>query len=534
MRILCLLLLVAFVSPQIAVACDVPEKDQPLTSPDKDSQEALAWPPKPDSKLVQGMWLAAADERSRTLLWLKEDGSWTTAWVVARSVPAEALEEVESVEGVNTSNAPWHIAQLDDPKASYGIVLGQPRPTRCGPGSMHAPTYPIARVTAMRLAVRSRDKPAEAVVYQRAEPNVAAQIDRLVAAADEAAKARLARSGESLADGIYAVQYEGQSDQGKKVRRTDGAEIILAERLTDRFGEAAMFSVTNDNTRFALDLKRAGPIPAKRSAPYFVAVVGGYVMGVAGHSDPHPDGTMDFGVQVFGVEAAKAVEQSLKIAARRRSHPGHRLLTTWKPAKPSYRVGEPVTLQLQIKNVGDKPVTFRVGGQQRGPRDNQFRFLAYRSGGYGKAITDSGDPTNFGGISGWQDLKPSDVFSRDVDLSHWFKFTEPDSYRITGLYELELFDQKPDASHGNTIWEDFAIGECSVYVEGPSPADKRAAVCPLSPVLVRKGRTSASSVEPDSVCSTSAKLAHPWPAAVIEAAAERGIHFIHRTSTPGS
>jgi hypothetical protein len=194
-------------------------------------------------------------------------------------------------------------------------------------------------------------------------------------------------------------------------------------------------------------------------------------MAVAGHSDPHPDATMDFGVQVFGAEAAKAVEQRLKIAARRRSHPGHHLLTTWKPAKPSYRVGEPVTLQLQIKNVGDKPVTFRVGGQQRGPRDNQFRFLAYRSGGYGKAIPDSGDPTNFGGLAGWQDLKPGEVFSRDVDLSHWFKFTEPDSYRITGLYELELF-AKPDASYGNRIWEDFAIGECTVYVEGPAPADK--------------------------------------------------------------
>ena len=466
MRIILLLLLMTIAPPHVAIACDVPEKDQPLTPPDKESQEALAWPPKPDKKFVEGMWLAEANEKSRSLLWLKEDGSWTTAWVVVRSA------EVESLEGVNTSQDPWHIAHLDDPKASYGIVLGQPRPARCGPGSMHAPTYPIARVTATRLTLRSRDKADEVVVYQRAEPNVAEQIERLVAQADETAKSQLARSGESLADGIYAVHYEAQGNQGKKVRRTDGAEIILAERLTDRFGEAAMFSVTNDNTRFALDLKRAGPIPAKRTAPYFVAVVDGYVMAVAGHSDPHPDATMDFGVQVFGADAAKAVEQRLKIAARRRNHPGHRLLTTWKPAKPSYRVGEPVTLRIEIKNVGDKPVSFRVGGQQRGPRDNQFRFLAYRSGGYGKSIADSGDPANFGGPSGWQDLQPGDVFSRDVDLSHWFKFTEPDSYRVTGLYELELFDLKPDASHGDTIWEDYAIGECTVYVEASPPTDK--------------------------------------------------------------
>jgi hypothetical protein len=461
MRIILLLLLVTLVSSNIAIACDVPQKDQPVIAPDKESQESIAWPPKPDKKLVAGMWLGSADEKRRTLLWLRDDGSWTTASAVG---PAGT---VDSLEGVATSEDPWHIEQLDGGNASYAIVLGQPRPTRCGPGSMHAPTYAITRVTATRLVLQARDQTAAA--YQRAEPKLAAQLERLIAQASEAAKAQPSRSAESLSDGIYAVHYEGQ---GKKIRRTDGGEIIVAERLTDRFGEASMFSVTNDNTRFALDLKGAGPIPAKRTAPYFVAVVDGYVMAVAGHSDPHPDATMDFGVQVFGAEAAKAVEQRLKIAARRRSHPGHRLLTTWKPAKASYRVGETVTLLLQIKNVGDKPVSFRVGGQQRGPRDNQYRFLAYRSGGHGKAIADSGDPTNFGGISGWQDLKPGESFSRDVDLSHWFKFTEPDSYRVTGLYELELFELDSDGSHGNTVWEDFAVGECSVYVEAQAPADK--------------------------------------------------------------
>jgi hypothetical protein len=284
----------------------------------------------------------------------------------------------------------------------------------------------------------------------------------------ETANAKTARSAESLADGVYAVHYEGQ---GKTVRRSDGAEIILAERLTDRLGKASMASVANDNTRFALDLKGVGPIPDKRTAPYFVVILDGHVLGDAGHSDPYADGTMDFRVQVFGVEAATAVEQRLKISARRRSHPGHRLLATWTPAKPSYQPGETVNLRLQIKNVGDKPVSFRVGGQQRGPRDNQFRFLAYRSGGWGKAIADSGDPTNFGGISTWRDLKPGEEFRHDVNLSHWFKFTEPDSYRITGLYELELFDLKPDGSRGNTVWQDFAVGECTVYVAGP-PRDK--------------------------------------------------------------
>jgi hypothetical protein len=464
MRLMILLLLMTVVIPSIAAACDVPPQDQPQPIDNKPPQpadhEPLTWPPKPEKDLVQGLWLAATKDDRQSLLWLKDDGSWTTATVIIRTGTADSLEAVA------TSRDPWHIAMLEDPAASYALVLGEPRLTRCGPGALDAPTFAITRITSAQLVLNVRDESAAARVYERAAPKVAAQIASLVDQANETAKSNLARSTEPLADGVYAVHYEGQ---GKTVRRTDGAEIILAERLTDRFGQASMFSVVNDNTRFALDLKGAGPLPAKRTAPYFAVVLDGHVLAVAGHTDPHPDATMDFGVQVFGEGAAKAVERRLKIDARRRSHPGHRLLTTWTPTKPRYRTGETATLRLTVKNVGDKPISFRVGGQQRGPRDNQFRFLAYRSGGWGKAIADGGDPTNFGGVSTWRDLKPGEEFTHDVNLSHWFKFTEPDSYRITGLYELELSDVKPDGSHGVTVWEDFAVGECTVYVEAPAP-----------------------------------------------------------------
>ena len=94
--------------------------------------------------------------------------------------------------------------------------------------------------------------------------------------------------------------------------------------------------------------------------------------------------------------------------------------------------------------VGTGPLSFFEGGKQRGPRDNQYRFLAYRSGGHGRAVPDTGDPTNFGGIGAVRTLKPGESFARTVTLDKWFTFTDSDTYRVTGLFELPLQGPSPE------------------------------------------------------------------------------------------
>ena len=116
-------------------------------------------------------------------------------------------------------------------------------------------------------------------------------------------------------------------------------------------------------------------------------------------------------------------------------------------------------LELEIKNVGSTTVRLIEGGKQRGPRDNQFGFTAFGGSGHGKPIPDTGDPTNFGGKGGFHELKPNDVFRKQVDLSKWFKFEKPDTYQITGMYELELQDKDFGA---RVLWQEFATGRCLV------------------------------------------------------------------------
>jgi hypothetical protein len=135
------------------------------------------------------------------------------------------------------------------------------------------------------------------------------------------------------------------------------------------------------------------------------------------------------------------------------------------PDKESYRPGEPVTLAVDICNVGDVPILFQMGGKQRGARNNQFRFLAYGAAGSGKAVPDTGDPWHHGGLCSLRLLAPGESIRETVGLDKWFRFTEPDTYRITGMFELEL-SHMPERFLRTTIWDDLAVGECLIKVVG--------------------------------------------------------------------
>jgi len=259
--------------------------------------------------------------------------------------------------------------------------------------------------------------------------------------------------------GIYAFHDDGK---GPRTRRTDGAEIVLGKQLARTFGTAVLRSVSNDNTRFHLELKNAGPLPEGADKSRLALLIDGVCIGVFSQSDPHADGTIDLAGAVHGDDDARKVAAFLKIEPQRRKHPGHRFTVRWSPEKETYRVGDVVRLTLELRNTGDRPFSFVVGGKQRGPHDNQYRFLAYRSYGMGKAVPDTGDPVNFGGISSVRTLKPGETFTATIDLGKWFAFNDPDIYRVTGIFELELSD--PEMPFGRPIWEDLAVGECLVRV----------------------------------------------------------------------
>jgi hypothetical protein len=275
------------------------------------------------------------------------------------------------------------------------------------------------------------------------------------------ALAAAVRAG-GLEDGIYFALDGGA---GKRIKRNDGAEVVLGQRVGQAFGKVALRSVANDNSKFVLELKGAGPVGNFPAAGRLLVIIDGVIAGAWSQSDRHGDGTVDLSCNVHGQEAARKVAERLKIDMQVRKHPGHRFEVRWTPEKEAFEVGEPVTLKLQIRNTGTVPFTFMAGGKQRGPRDNQFRFLAYSGYGMGKAVPDTGDPLNFGGIASYQTLKPGDTFTRSIGLDKWFQFTAPDFYRITGIYELQLYDGSAQNGFSvHPVWDHLAVGDCQIHI----------------------------------------------------------------------
>ena len=285
----------------------------------------------------------------------------------------------------------------------------------------------------------------------------------------------VAAGAETLRTGLYTAT---EGDTGQVVQRADiarGGEVRLDGLLSSKLSDASLVSMSNDNDLYRLSLK-AGPIPEGGDRQHLAVVIGGLCLPVWGHSDRQADGLMSVETQVAGKEATQKVAKELGIEPQSRKHPGHKLLVTVQPKQSSYRPDEAVTLVMTIRNVGETTVSFYDGGKQRGSRNNQFSFMAFRQAGVGPALPDTGDPKHFGGPMGIKRLAPGDVFTKEVVLTGWFKFAEPDTYGITAMYELGLLDE---GDRTRTLWDDFAVARCFVRVTAPEPAGSSSITAPV-------------------------------------------------------
>lgn len=158
-------------------------------------------------------------------------------------------------------------------------------------------------------------------------------------------------------------------------------------------------------------------------------------------------------------DALLALAAGLKATQIDREDPGHVLRAVWQPTAKSFHIGESVVLRMTLTNTGEQPVNFYDGGMQRGPRNNQFDFICRHNSGV--ALPDVGNPLNFGGISQKVSLQHNESLTKDVDITNWFQFEEQGTYRVTGLFRLEL---QPAEDEWRVLWDDIAVGECKVQI----------------------------------------------------------------------
>jgi hypothetical protein len=262
-----------------------------------------------------------------------------------------------------------------------------------------------------------------------------------------------------MPDGVYRLAEEGA---GVAVDRASGGKLSLGALAAKELGPVEIEAMNNENTRYQFRFPQAGPLKEGSGDGRLAILLGGFAEPVGSQSEPDERGRQDLSSWVDDRAVAENWAKTLKVDLPERKHPGHRLLTTFEPLRENYRPGEPVELRMAIRNVGPAPFAFTDGGQQRGPRNNQFRFIAWK--GYDKdfAMLDKGDRTNFGGMAGVVELNPGETFEKRVNLTDWFRFEDADSYSVTGLFEIQLIE--PGAQTFRPIWDDFAVGTCSVTV----------------------------------------------------------------------
>ncbi len=267
--------------------------------------------------------------------------------------------------------------------------------------------------------------------------------------------------GEPLAEGVYLLKLKGP---GRKVTLTDGSDALLGARLSPSVGVGGTLkSCRNDNTRFTVTINKLGPLPPEVASEQTALVVAGLVFHLGRPEKLPADGVENTWTSVDSADAARTLATRYKLKPQLRKHPGHRYEVRWVPAKAQHTVGEAVSLRMELKNTGTDPLRFTFGGKQRGPRDNQFRFVA-QDGADGKGLPDGGDPTNFGGLMSGKTLPPGETFTAVVDLSKWFTFPAPQTYRVTGVFEMPVIDPAGQDGFGPVLWDDLAVGECDVRV----------------------------------------------------------------------
>ncbi len=261
-----------------------------------------------------------------------------------------------------------------------------------------------------------------------------------------------------ITNGLYFITDPGK---GPSVKALDGVEINLGEQLTTAPIKKIYFkSLNNDNTAYQLMLQKTNPFSDRDTL--FALYVDGYCMRFNGSGSSN-DQTFDISGQFDSAQAADVFTEFFHTLPLKRTHPHYALTTKYVPSKESFSTDEPLPVTLEITNVGTAPVTFQVGGKNRGERDNQFGFTAYDGM---NAIPDTGNPVHFGGISFNKTLQPGETFTKEVDLRKWFTFPKAGTYEITGTYSLSFFDQAL-TDYFFVVWEDYATASFYLRINEP-------------------------------------------------------------------
>ena len=228
--------------------------------------------------------------------------------------------------------------------------------------------------------------------------------------------------------GLYSAVFH-ERPSARTVEAPYGSMVAHVE-LRRRVAPTRVWIVSerNDNARYLLRATLA-----RSAAPAVIVLTEGVI--TASGSATSADSTEVY----FRLSRAQAVAIGALLRAPLRDR-----AIVGAPLEGHFSIARDVEgarVSLTVVNPAGAPrVQWQVGGRQRGPRDNRFRFRVWRDG---VALAER-DGTDFGGPTGFVAIAPGGSTTVTAALERWVDASAPGHYRVECAYETTLADDGAD------------------------------------------------------------------------------------------
>jgi hypothetical protein len=163
--------------------------------------------------------------------------------------------------------------------------------------------------------------------------------------------------------------------------------------------------------------------------------------------------------------AADKIAAAWKIKRRDRVQLDAGLVARWRAKQPTYAVGKPLPLVVEVANQGTATVGLQLGGRMVG-RDEHFAFTATRDGAPVPTIPLG--PSVGGGMFQFKALAPGDKVEIEVDAAGWIAPTAAGTYTLECTYRSELVSGTHSATwpdRGAETWDLTLAGRLDLVVK---------------------------------------------------------------------
>jgi len=246
-------------------------------------------------------------------------------------------------------------------------------------------------------------------------------------------------NGFALDDGVYLLK-DGLPES--PLRLPGGAPGQIDRILKNEEYSLSVVSQANDNDRFQVILRSKLP-PSVTNVFYFAIALDGSLYSVAG---PFFDSLRSLTSKPVSSKVSQ--EAATRIAAINggtpilRKHIGQKLTLRFVADRRSYRNGDPIVVSVQVKNLGDAPITV---GMEYGNNCRSSQLAIVPSEESAESCTDIRYKTTIASSVDKVTIDPGEVATiREENLRRWYKIGKLGLYHFIGIYKLRVYEREDD------------------------------------------------------------------------------------------